>query len=534
MTGKLEYLPGAIARTTHRMVCPYNTLTAALALFQLSTAYKRVSMDLGVTWTDATTVGYYDTSAVNEVWWRNPNTGTIAKVLLDRSGATNFEESNFDVSSSRVKYRARFDTPTSGNFGDQTCIAQYSFGYLSHDKLLPLAKNYDNGPYSAYLSAWGASGYVAGVDYTAFMDIEEFTFPVKTRIRTQFTSVDHPGVWGYFFVAKGDYRASPGSGHPAPVQIGSLDSFTETFDFSYEGSENFNLLSENWLTSVEGDWDTITYEVGWFYHYETNATHWFLRNHGLLIGDYNDGVRTWRVRFHENLSGNGHGAGFCTFALNDIDLLSGTIDKKAAYDWLLTQSTANPTAIWALDPNWWMNGTSFGSEVTNGGGATAIMINAFDATWTVFSEPTPFSMTETFDTSNPSFADVPFGHTYVGAAGRQSSVSGGVFSTTGVGTGNWRWVKDTPLQPGTYEIQVDYRTGGDYTAGGIKVSPANSGTGTGAQLATQSFTSAVTPTTMIRTVVIPTGQLGYITYEASTTAGRSWHISETRVTGTPD
>lgn len=133
MTGALEFLVQGVTRTTHRMVCPYNTLTAALALLQLSPAYTRASTDQGETWIDVGASGYYDMTAFAEVWWRNPTTGTIAKVLLNHSGATNFQESNFDVSASRVKYRARFDTPDSGEFGDQTCIATYSFAASEPD-----------------------------------------------------------------------------------------------------------------------------------------------------------------------------------------------------------------------------------------------------------------------------------------------------------------------------------------------------------------------------------------------------------------
>ncbi|WP_088183561.1 hypothetical protein [Sphingobium sp. Z007] len=282
LTGGLEFLSQGVTRTTHRMVAPHNTLTVALALFQLSPAYTRASTDLGATWADVSAGGYYDTSAVNEVWWRNPTTGTIAKVLLDRAGATNFEESNFDVSVSRVKYRARFDTPSSGNFGDQTVRATYSFA----------------------------------------------------------------------------------ASEPDPI------------------------------------------------------------------------------------------------------------------------------------PSW-----------------------------------SPF--TDSFNASNPSQAGSPLGWTRVSAPAPNSVVSGGNWTVTGLSGSLQRFVRDAPLPPGTYHLDVDYSTGGAYSAGGVKIAITSDGSGTGAIVATSSFNSA-SPTTKTIDFVVPTGQSGYITFEASTTLARSWTASELRVTGAPD
>lgn len=277
MTGKLEFFAQGVARTTHRMVCPYNTLTAALALFQLSTAYTRASTDQGETWIDVSGTGYYDMSAFDEVWWRNPSTGTIAKVQLDRSGATNFEEANFDVSSSRVKYRARFDTPSSGQFGDQTCIATYSFA----------------------------------------------------------------------------------ASEPDPV------------------------------------------------------------------------------------------------------------------------------------PSW-----------------------------------SPF--TDSFAASNPTQAGSPLGWTRVTAPAPNSVISNGNWTVTGIASTLQRFVRDEPLPPGDYHIEIDYSTAAAYSAGGVKIAITPDGSGTDAIVPTSSFNSP-TATTKVLDFTVQPGQLAYITFEASTAASRAWTASELRV-----
>lgn len=124
---------------TNMVRADFDTLTAALALLMLNTGFTRYSTDLGLSYQECVTTGFYDVTAFNEIWWRNPTTGTIVKAALDLSGTSNHEESNFDVSSSRVKFRARFDTvenpqvPNSDWFGEQTCSVTYSLAASAPD-----------------------------------------------------------------------------------------------------------------------------------------------------------------------------------------------------------------------------------------------------------------------------------------------------------------------------------------------------------------------------------------------------------------
>ncbi|OHC94998.1 MAG: hypothetical protein A2095_05285 [Sphingomonadales bacterium GWF1_63_6] len=104
---------------------------------------------------------------------------------------------------------------------------------------------------------------------------------------------------------------------------------------------------------------------------------------------------------------------------------------------------------------------------------------------------------------------------------------------TGIASTIQRFVRDEPLPPGTYHLEVDYSTAGAYNAGGVKIAIGPEGSGTDALVETRSF-NAITPTTSIIDFAVPTGQLGYITFEASTTEARAWTVSEIRVVGTPD
>ncbi|MDZ7893621.1 MAG: hypothetical protein U5M50_00920 [Sphingobium sp.] len=124
---------------TNRFVGNFDTLTAALALLMVGSGFTRASIDLGENWTDISATGSYPpvaTKAVpgtNEVWFRNPTTGTIVKAQDNAQAATNFEEKYWDRNSDRVKLRSRFDTPSGGDFGDQTCVATYSLAESDPD-----------------------------------------------------------------------------------------------------------------------------------------------------------------------------------------------------------------------------------------------------------------------------------------------------------------------------------------------------------------------------------------------------------------
>lgn len=127
ITGSLELLNDGRVRTTHRMVMPHNTLTAAMSLLMVGGGFTRASLDGGATWQNIGAVATYPASGASEVWFRHPGTGTVVRAVDTAAQAGNFLERNFDTTAERVKLRTRLDTPNGGPFGDRTVTATYSF-----------------------------------------------------------------------------------------------------------------------------------------------------------------------------------------------------------------------------------------------------------------------------------------------------------------------------------------------------------------------------------------------------------------------
>lgn len=490
-------------RTDCTVNCDFNTLTASLAMLMVGMDFTRLSTDGGSTWS---TISTGDTTTnVDEVQFRDPYTGLVVITSDDAREANNFNQKFVNRSGDRNKIYSRFDTPANGNLGHVSCTRLIDFDLVPYDKEIPISTNYDNGEFSGYLSPWGAnSDFTAGVDYNATLSVNESIFPEITQIETDFPDVSHPSVWGYFFIAKGDYRNSPGSEHPEAVAIENLEHFTESFEWSYEGSENFNLLSEHWLTSAPNDFDTIVYEIGFFLHYETTATHWYLHNHGDEIGDYDDGSNEWHVRWHN---------GFCTFALDDTDLLSGTIDRKAAIAWLLEQSALSPEADWALNPEWYLNGTAFGVEPTDGGGTTAVDIVNWNAIWSASPLWEPF--TDTFSANTAGDSRTPAGWIKTHPASGTpcfANVVDGEWTVNSKPSQANRWIREGGIPPGDYTLDLDYRTANG-SAGTIQVD--NSNTGAGSPYATLTLNNSSSNTTLSLDFTVPPGEEGFIRFSGS-------------------
>lgn len=146
--------------------------------------------------------------------------------------------------------------------------------------------------------------------------------------------------------------------------------------------------------------------------------------------------------------------------------------------------------------------------------------------------PTWSPFTDSFDASNPGEAGTPLGWDRVSAPAPNSTIAGGNWTVVGNGSIQ-RFVRDAPLPPGTYHLEVDYSTAGAYNAGGVKIAISPDGSGTGAIVPTSSFNS---PDLTTKTIdfVVPTGQLAYVCFEASLTVDRAWTARELRMTGTPD
>lgn len=267
-----------------------------------------------------------------------------------------------------VTWRGRLIQPTAITFDLSVVEGFYlddgtRFVVPPFDRTVPLSTNWAIRTYSTYLAPFGTSGFSTPEDYDGRLLVHEGAFPSDSALEWRFPGSgisSSSGVWGYLFVAYGNYRGNFPPQAVLPQRIDQITTFTETYDFTYSGSQYFNLLSEHFVTSQEGESETIVAEIGFFPHLpaETIAFH----NGGTLVGTWTDpdSGLDWSVRTRSS--------GYTTFAPpNFSDRLKGRINRGAALAWLVSKGV--------LQPTWWVNGTAFGVEPVNNAGAGRLRLN---------------------------------------------------------------------------------------------------------------------------------------------------------------
>jgi hypothetical protein len=116
---------------------------------------------------------------------------------------------------------------------------------------VPYQTNWFKDPWNAYTTIFAAAGtsLKPGVDYDASWKLQPGQFPSRSETDWYVPKGTIPnslGVWGASSLAEDNYDSSPLTG--APVMICDLLEYTSEIDFSFEGSINWDMLSETWLT----------------------------------------------------------------------------------------------------------------------------------------------------------------------------------------------------------------------------------------------------------------------------------------------
>ncbi len=185
----------------------------------------------------------------------------------------------------------------------------------------------------------------------------------------------HTQPYGINFVAWGNYNYAVVSAPIPSRAVSEIAELTQSFAYSYTG-QDFNTLTEFYLTTVAGDSSTKVAEIGWFLH--TPAATMAFLNASTNWGVYTDDQgRKWNCR----RSASGDAGNFIMFVPQDgADILAGTINAKHALDWLVSQNRINPALFF--------NGWGFGSEPLRSTGS--LTITALNHTYAgVTPTPTP-------------------------------------------------------------------------------------------------------------------------------------------------
>lgn len=214
---------------------------------------------------------------------------------------------------------------------------------------------YGKGDWFVYLGPWGSDGLTPGVDFDHSATFRASEFPNGLTVNWDFPNQAPPsgGVFGYDFLAYGNYNNSSNGRPVSAVQISALTSAFMTFDWSYAGSDNFGLLAEAYLNSAaDAAPGTRVVAVDWFLHSNTPID-------GTYIGSFTDGFGvSWGVKYATGAATPG--AYIRIYPLDGEDVLTGGLDWKFAIDYAVSQGLATSDL--------YLTGVAFGSEVASGGG----------------------------------------------------------------------------------------------------------------------------------------------------------------------
>ena len=221
---------------------------------------------------------------------------------------------------------------------------------------------YFQGSYEAYASPWSTffdNRLVRGTDFLDTITVYPATFPDGTVIdsRWPLTKPEKSGVWGYHALSFGNYDGGHPPVLPRPQQVKDIHELSEEFEFSYEGSGNFNLLNEFYLTSLPGDAAAKVIEIGIFLHVPESTVR-FIRS-GEQIGVFTDqDGQIWKIT---------QAKGYVMIVADgNADVRRGRADLRQILAFLMAKNV--------ITGEEWFNGLAFGMEPVEGAGRTQLRI----------------------------------------------------------------------------------------------------------------------------------------------------------------
>lgn len=250
-----------------------------------------------------------------------------------------------------------------------------------YDLTFPDLKFFTKGSYFCYASPWGRGALISPVDYLDTISIQSASFPANTLIQWRWpTDVSTP-VFGFMCAGYGNYDWSVVQNQVTPRQISGITAFTSSFSYTATGP-HYDVLHELYLTVTPHQNDPLTdkkFEVGFIYYADAATIAWI--NTGAVLGVWTDaGGKQWKCTGRQ---GGAAGYYIIFFPVDELTVLSGTLDWKAALLWLtglglsLTrQGDASPTPLTSA---FYVNGVAMGAEVIDGGGSGQYLLSSYSA-----------------------------------------------------------------------------------------------------------------------------------------------------------
>lgn len=160
------------------------------------------------------------------------------------------------------------------------------------------------------------------------------------------------GVFGYSHVARGNYDGGATMKPVSPRQIKSLVDMTVSYGVDFAADPNqFNGLSEGFLTRTAGNANDKALEVGFFWNTPHETIAW--AKTGKQLGVF---VDRWGKKWTASLNGT-----YVTFSGGSA---WGSLDVRGALTFLIAKGI--------VSPDWYVNGWAFGVEPLGGIGTAVI------------------------------------------------------------------------------------------------------------------------------------------------------------------
>ncbi|QIG80970.1 hypothetical protein [Stakelama tenebrarum] len=212
------------------------------------------------------------------------------------------------------------------------------------------------GRYAAYASPWCADfdrSLRVGRDLVNRITLDRAAFPDNSRISVRAPDASPGahgcGVYGYHFLAYGNYHAGRTQRPVPPRRVRDIAALDMAFAFTVAGPGEYNVLAEFYLTREPGSHRDQRAEIGWFLH--PSPTSLAFARSETRLDDYLDGQgRRWQLYRADRF--------LMLFAADGGDVPQGTVDMKHLLDELVRRDL--------IEDGWWFNGAAIGVEPVRG------------------------------------------------------------------------------------------------------------------------------------------------------------------------
>jgi hypothetical protein len=238
---------------------------------------------------------------------------------------------------------------------------------------------YSVGSFLAFVAPFNAGSYVYGQDYTANIAVTNGSLTSNVAMSWNWGSTPCPdGVYDFSAIDYGYYDNTVVNTPIPSATISSIQTLTETHSLTFAGNlQGFDAIDDMFLTTSPENSNTNVAEIEVFLHTPTYSAQYVQAS--TPIGTFQNSGITWTVA--ESVSSGSTQPDFLIMPTNQADVPSGTIDLKAALNYLVSKGL--------IAGSLYFNGFALGTETQSGSGSMTINSLSVAYSTTTSSSPPP-------------------------------------------------------------------------------------------------------------------------------------------------